>query len=43
MSVITYGRAAFMGCEESTEVQIFPERQLFKALILKSIHLQGSP
>lgn len=43
MSVITYKRAAFMGCEESTEVQIFQKRHLFNALMLKSIDLQGSP
>lgn len=43
MCVITYERAAFTGCEESTEVQTFQKSQLFKALILKSIHLAGKP
>lgn len=43
MSIITHERAAFMGYGNSTEGQIFGERQLLRALVLKGTHLQGSP
>jgi len=43
MSVVTYDRAAFMGCEASTGARIFQERQLFEALISKTARLQGGP
>lgn len=43
MSIISHERAAFMGCEKSTKGQILEGRQFLRALVLKSIHLQGSP
>lgn len=42
-NIITQERAGFMGCENSTEEQIFGARQFLRALVLKRIHVWESP